>query len=150
MVGGLFCFYYIIIDVNIRNLRCISYSCKCIRIIVLCASFFGRISWCSHIYPKGGRGWAQSYPRGHVAGGLGAILAVCRGWQAFLTLGIFWANPRFPRHPASCARTKGVPFHGIPFARVSDPEVIFGRFLLFFCPLMSTAMSKANTQRAQR
>ena len=38
--------------------------------------------------------------------------------------------PGFPQHPASCARTKGVPFFYsiISFACVPDPEVTFGLF----------------------
>ena len=43
---------------------------------------FGHISSCSHC-PKRRVGWAQFYRRAHVAGGLGAIRAVCRAWQAF-------------------------------------------------------------------
>ena len=58
---------------------------------------FGHISSCSHLCPKRRVGWAQLDRRGHVAGGLGAIRAVCRAWQAFetfLALGTLQANPR--------------------------------------------------------
>ena len=44
---------------------------------------FGHISSCAHLCPKRRVGWAQFARRGHVAGGLGAIRAVCRAWQAF-------------------------------------------------------------------
>ena len=47
-------------------------------------------------------GWAQFDRWGHVAGGLGAIRAVCRAWQAFqtfLALGTLKAIPGFPQHP---------------------------------------------------
>ena len=47
--------------------------------------FFWHASSCSHLYPKRQMGWAQLDPCGHVAGGLGAIRAVCRAWQAFKT-----------------------------------------------------------------
>ena len=47
--------------------------------------FFGHISSCSHFCPKRRAGWAQFDRRGPVAGGLGAIRAVCRAWQAFQT-----------------------------------------------------------------
>ena len=59
--------------------------------------FLGHISSCSHLCPKRRMGWAQFDRRGHVAGGLGAILAVCRAWQAFstfLALGTLKANFR--------------------------------------------------------
>ena len=70
------------------------------RIIVPVASFFGHISSCSHHYPKRQVGWAQFGPWGHVSGGLGAIRAVCRAWQAFyFALGTITANPRVPQHP---------------------------------------------------
>ena len=58
---------------------------------------FGHISSCSHLCPKHRVGWAQFDRRAHVAGGLGAIRAVCRAWQAFetfLVLGTLKANPR--------------------------------------------------------
>ena len=65
-----------------------------------------------------GGGWAQFDRWGHVAGGLGAIRAVCRAWQAFktlLALGTDKANPRVsatsrglgfphPRSPCTCVR----------------------------------------------
>ena len=72
-------------------------------------------------------GWAQFDRRGHVAGGLGAIRAVCRAWQAlnfFWALGLDKAHPRgwcfripprmvFPRrhHPPGdwvCASLRGL------------------------------------------
>ena len=56
----------------------------------------GHTSVCSHLYPKRQMRWAQVDRWGHVAGGLGAIRAVCRAWQAFrtfLALGILKANP---------------------------------------------------------
>ena len=46
-------------------------------------------------------GWAQFDRRGHDAGGLSAIRAVCRAWQAcsfFLALGAL-EIPGFPQHP---------------------------------------------------
>ena len=58
---------------------------------------FGHPCSCSHLYPKHQMGWAQFDRRGHVAGGLDAILAVCRAWQTILTvlaLGMDKANPR--------------------------------------------------------
>ena len=58
---------------------------------------FGHISSWSHLCPKRRVVWAQFDRRAHVAGGLGAIRAVCRAWQAFqtfLALGTLKANPR--------------------------------------------------------
>ena len=46
-------------------------------------SSFGHISSCSHLCPKRRMRWGQFDRRGHDAGGLGAIRAVCRAWQAF-------------------------------------------------------------------
>ena len=57
----------------------------------------GHISSCSHLCPKRRVGWARVDRRAHVTGGLGAIRAVCRAWQAFetfLALGTFKINPR--------------------------------------------------------
>ena len=51
------------------------FICICIIVIFF---FFGDISSCSHLCPKRRVGWAQFDRRGHVAGGLGAIRAVCR------------------------------------------------------------------------
>ena len=47
---------------------------------------FGHISSCSNLYPNCQRGWARFGRWDHVARGLGAIRAVCRAWQALLTL----------------------------------------------------------------
>ena len=69
----------------------------CICIIVCVFFFFGHISSCSHLCPKRRMGWAQFDRPAHVAGGLGAIRAICRAWQAFYTcfaLGTLEANPR--------------------------------------------------------
>ena len=44
--------------------------------------FFGHTSSYSHLNPKRQMGWAHFDPCGHVAGGLGAIRAACRAWQA--------------------------------------------------------------------
>ena len=87
------------------------YTCNCHFF------FFGHTSSCSHLRAKPRIGWAQSDRWGHVAGGLGAIRAVCRAWQAFETfsaLGTDKANPRvsatspgmvFPHPPGDCVST---------------------------------------------
>ena len=83
-------------------------------IIVIFFSF-GHISSCSHLFTKLRVGWAQFDRRAHVAGGLGAILAVCRAWQAFLTLlalGTLKADPR-----VSATSPRGLGFC-IPYPRV--------------------------------
>ena len=67
------------------------YTCNCYFF------FLGHISSCSHLRPKRRVGWAQFDRRSHVAGGLGAIRAVCRAWQtfkSFLALSTLEANPR--------------------------------------------------------
>ena len=51
--------------------------------IVIFFFTFGHISRCLHLCPKRRVGWAQFNRRVHVAGGLGAIRAVYRAWQAF-------------------------------------------------------------------
>ena len=83
----------------IHTASCNNSQCVCICIIVIFFSSFGYISSCSHLCPKRRMGWAQFDRRGHDAGGLGAIRAVCRAWQAFqtfLALGTLEANPRVP------------------------------------------------------
>ena len=58
--------------------------------------------------------------------------------------------PGFPQHPASCARTKGIPFlwYDTLCARTRPRSNI--NIWSVFCPLVNTAMSTANTQRAQQ
>ena len=99
-------------------------------------------------------GWAQFDRRAHVAGDLGAIPAVCRAWQAFktfLALGMDKANPRVSAISSIVSAYKGYPFfYGFkPFAHVPDPEVTL-TFGLFSPSHEHTAMSTANTQRAQQ
>ena len=49
-----------------------------------CLFFFSRTHLFVLALIRNGRmGWAQFDRWGHVAGGLGAIRAVCREWQAF-------------------------------------------------------------------
>ena len=88
--------------------------CIHIIIIVIVISFFSSdTSLRARIFVRNVRGVAQFDPWGHVAGGLGAIRAAYRACQVFK---LFWPwawirqIPGFPQHPASCARTKGIPF----------------------------------------
>ena len=60
-----------------------SVGCHMYMYIIVIFFAFGHISSCSHLCPKRRVGWAQFDRRAHVAGGLGAIRAVCRAWQAF-------------------------------------------------------------------
>ena len=78
-------------------------------------------------------GWAQFDRRAHVAGGLGAIRAVCRAWQAFLivlALGTLEANPGFPQH------LRGLGFC-IPYPRIRTQNLDANRVFLvhvsYFC-----------------
>ena len=73
---------------------------------VICTFFFlflfGHISSCSHLCPKRRVGLAQFDRRAHVTGGLGAIRAVCRAWEAlnhFLASGTLEANHRVYETP---------------------------------------------------
>ena len=75
--------------------------------------FFGHMSSCSHLCPKRCGGWAQFDRSGHVAGGLGAIRAVRRAWQAlptFLALDMDKANPRVSATSSIVCAYKGHTF----------------------------------------
>ena len=69
----------------------------CIRIIVILCFLRAHLFVLASLSETLGGGGHNSTRWGHVAGGLGAIHAVCRGWQAFDTysaLGMDKANPR--------------------------------------------------------
>ena len=121
-----------------------------VYIIVLCASFFGHTSSCSHIYTKRQRGWAQFDPWDHVAGGLGTILAVCRAWQAFFT---FWRwayleqIPGLPWHLASCACYKGYTLSWYTLCAHTKPRGNVRSVFAVFLP--SREHSHEHGQRAE-
>ena len=80
---------------------------------------------------------------------------VARGKPFKLRWPLEWIRqiPGFPQYPASCARTKGIPWylflwHYTLCARPRSRGNINIRSV--FWPLMNTAMSTANTHRAQR
>ena len=56
---------------------------------------------CSHLFPKHRMEWAQFDRRGHDAGGLGAIRAMCRTWQAFKTFLVLGTLKVIPRVSAT-------------------------------------------------
>ena len=89
------------------------YTAICTDYMYNCDFFsFGNTSLCWHLYPESRREWAQFDRGGHVAGGLGAIRAVCRPWQAFK---LFWSRAHlnkisgFP-HPRVSATSPGIGF----------------------------------------
>ena len=132
--------------------------CMCTYNCPFFASFFGHISSCSHLYPKRQRGWAQFSPLVHVAEGLGAILQwVARGKPSEL----FWPwaysrhLPGFPQHPASIPYPRYSTYEGFDanpkeMSTSNARTRLRGNIRSVFCPLMNTAMSTTNTQRAQR
>ena len=74
------------------------YTCNCHFLF-----FGGHISSRSHLSAKRQMRWAQFDRWGHVAGGLGAIRAVCRAWQAL----IYFFGLGHKANPLACETSPG-------------------------------------------